>query len=176
MPAIEASQEKLRGIRGVSVPKEVHMTLRFLGDVEAKKINELSARMRTLEKHRPFSISVKGLGAFPNNREPRVVWIGAELGESFSGILSELDGILRSIPIEYDRKPFKAHITLGRVREPSKPLTDLLDSSKTLEAGSFVCNEILLMRSTLTTGGAVHSVIGTFPLEGNHSHIVDAEK
>jgi len=167
MPAVRDAQEKLRGIPGVSVPKEAHLTLRFLGDVEKKKIAELSERMRPLEAYGPFGVSVKGLGAFPNNRDPRVVWIGAELGEPFPGILSDLDKMLDSLSIRYDKKPFKAHVTVGRVRTPSRPLTEFLDKGRGTEAGMFVCSEIFLMSSELTPKGAIHSVIGAFRLSGD---------
>ena len=164
MPAIEETLAKLRDVRGISVPKEVHMTLRFLGDVEAKKIGELSAQMRSLEKYPSFNVSMKGLGAFPNNRDPRVVWIGSEPEPHFYDILSDLDRMLGTASIQYDRKPFKAHITVGRVREPSKRLIELLDENRDLAAGSFVCSEIFLMKSVLTPKGAEHSVIETIRL------------
>ena len=163
-PAILNAQEKLKGIRGVSVPKDVHLTLRFLGDVETKKIGKLSERMRSLEKYRSFNVSMKGLGAFPNNRDPRVVWIGAELGEPFYEILSELDEILNTSSISYDKKPFKAHVTIGRVRTSSEDLTNFLNEERAAEMGSFLCSEIFLMGSELTPKGAVHSVIGSFSL------------
>jgi len=163
-PVIRKAQESLRGIKGVSVPKEVHLTLRFLGDVETKKIRELSERMRSLEKYRSFSVSLKGLGAFPNVRDPRVVWIGADIGEPFYELLSELDVMLGASSIDYDKKPFKAHVTVGRVRAPSEDLTGLLTEEKATEMGSFLCPEIFLMKSELTPNGAVHSVIGSYRL------------
>ena len=166
-PAVEEARERLRGIGGVSVPGDVHLTLRFLGDVKAEKIKELSGRMRSLEGHRPFSVSMRGLGAFPNIRDPRVIWIGADMGEGFYDILSDLDGILEKSSISYDKKPFKAHVTIGRVKTPSRGLTDLLGKEKGLEAGSFVCSEIFLMGSELAPGGAVHSVIDSFRLAGD---------
>lgn len=166
-PEVLRIRERLRGIGGVGVPKDVHLTLRFLGDVDAGKIETLSAHMASLEEYRPFSVSLKGAGAFPDVKDPRVVWIGAELGDPFRSILSDLDRMLNASSVEYDRKPFKAHVTVGRVRTPSKDLTDLLDEEKNASAGSFLCSEIFLMGSTLTSGGAVHSVIDEFRLNGS---------
>jgi 2'-5' RNA ligase len=74
--------------------------------------------------------------------------------------------MLGSLSIQYDKKPFKAHVTIGRVRTPSRSLTEFLDSGCGSEAGSFVCPEIFLMGSDLTPKGAVHSVIDTFRLSG----------
>ena len=163
-PAVRKAQESLMRIKGVSVPKEVHLTLRFLGDVDAKSIKELSERMRSLEKYKQFSVSMKGLGAFPNVRDPRIVWIGADLGEPFYDILSDLDRMLDACSIGYDKKPFKAHVTIGRVRAQSEGLSDILREEKGTEMGSFLCPEVLLMKSELTPKGAVHSVIGSFKL------------
>ena len=164
MPAVADIRERLRSIRGISVPGSVHLTLRFLGDVDANKIKELSERMRSLEEHRSFNVSVEGLGAFPNAREPRVVWIGADLGDPFRSILSDLDRMLDSLVIDYDRRPFKAHVTVGRVNRRSEPITDILNRSKDMYAGSFRCTEIRLMKSVLTPEGAKHSAVGTFRL------------
>ncbi len=165
-PAVLGAMEKLRGIKGVSVPKDVHMTVRFLGDVESRKIKDLSERMRPLEEYSPFSVSMKGLGAFPNVRDPRVVWIGAEIGDPFRDILEDIDGMLKASRIDYDKKPFKAHMTIGRVKAPSEHLTGLLNDCREMEIGSFVCSEIFLMKSELTPKGAVHSVIDAFSLAG----------
>ena len=163
-PSIRTAQEKLRSIKGTNVPKEIHLTLRFLGDVESKKIRELSERMKALEKYETFNVAMKGLGAFPNNKEPRVVWIGAELGEPFKDILSDLDGMLEASSISYDMKPFKAHVTIGRVKTPSGALTSILNDERSTDFGSFSCPKILLMKSDLTQNGAVHSVIASFRL------------
>jgi 2'-5' RNA ligase len=163
-PQIKDALGKLREIQGISVSKEIHLTLRFLGDVETKKIKELTAKMKTLEQYHSFSVSVKGMGAFPNNKEPRVVWIGADLGSPFNEILSTIEKMLDSSSIDFDTKPFKAHVTLGRVRDPSQKLTDLLTEYRNIDAGSFVCNEIFLMSSQLTPGGAKHSIVASYKL------------
>jgi 2'-5' RNA ligase len=163
-PQIKDALGKLRDIRGIGVSKEVHLTLRFLGDVETKKLKELSTKMKALEEFHSFSISMKGMGAFPNIKEPRVVWIGADMGSLFPEILSKLDKILDSSSIDYDKKQFKAHITLGRVRDPSTKLTTLLTENRNLEAGSFDCRQICLMSSQLTPNGAKHSVIASYKL------------
>ncbi|AIZ56231.1 2',5' RNA ligase family [Candidatus Methanoplasma termitum] len=169
MPPIQDSLKELKDIRGVGVSKEIHLTLRFLGDVDASKLKKLSAHMRSLENYHNFDVSMKGIGAFPNNNSPRVVWIGSAPGEPFSSILSDLDKMLDSIGIDYDRKPFKAHITIGRVRDPSKRLTEFINENKELEVGSFVCSEIFLMKSVLTAQGAEHSVIDSFHLHKEKS-------
>jgi len=164
MPAVMDIKETLTDISGVAVPRDIHMTLRFLGDVDTKKIDSLSELMGSLEKHPSFDVSMNGLGAFPNIRDPRVVWIGAELGTPFYDILSDIDGMLDSLSIDCDRKPFKAHVTVGRVKRRSESLTNLFNKHRSLEIGSFRCTELLLMKSSLTPSGAKHTVIGTFRL------------
>ena len=164
MPPIRDSLKELKDIRGVSVPKEVHLTIRFLGDVDASKIGKLSAQMRSLEEYSAFDVSMNGIGAFPNNNSPRVVWIGSILGDPFQSILSDIDKMLDAAGIDYDKKPFKAHITIGRVRDTSKRLTGFINEHRDLDVGSFVCSDIFLMKSVLTAKGAEHSVIDSFHL------------
>jgi 2'-5' RNA ligase len=167
MPAIQDIQKKLRGIPGISVPRDVHMTLRFLGDVDTGKLKKLSSEMKALEEYSTFNVSMKGLGAFPHNKDPRIVWIGAEMGSPFYDILSDIDEMLDRTSVDYDRKPFKAHVTVGRVKNASKNLADLLNECRSIEVGSFVCPRIYLMSSRLTPDGAKHSVIDTFKLKNN---------
>jgi len=109
---------------------------------------------------------LKGMGAFPTAKEPHVVWVGARLGDTFYKILSDVDIMLDACSVCYDKKPFKAHVTVGRVRTPSKQLTDLISEYHEVEVGSLRCSEILLMSSKLTPKGAVHSVMDTFRLTG----------
>jgi 2'-5' RNA ligase len=165
MQPITDVQKRLKEMSGISVPKDVHLTLKFLGDVNSRKLKELSAKMRPLEEYSAFNVSLKGFGAFPHNKDPRVVWIGAELGAPFYEILSDIDRILDDTQIPYDKKPFKAHVTVGRVKEPSRNLTNLLNECQSLEIGSFVCPRIYLMSSRLTSDGARHSIIDTFKLK-----------
>ena len=164
-PQIKEAQRKLREIPGISVPGEVHLTLRFIGEADDKKINSLKKRMQSLEDFPSFKVSMKGMGAFPNIKEPRVVWIGADMGDPFYKILSSLEKMLDDSSLDYDDKPFKAHVTLGRVKSPSSKLTSLITENRDLEAGSFVCNNICLMGSELRPTGAVHSLIASYVLK-----------
>ncbi|MCL1979069.1 MAG: RNA 2',3'-cyclic phosphodiesterase [Methanomassiliicoccaceae archaeon] len=164
LPAVRDILERLGEIEGISVPRNIHMTLRFLGDVEKEKIKELESRMISLEKYRSFKVSLKGMGVFPNANNPHIIWIGAEIEDPFTDILSDLDRMLEASSINYDKKPFKAHVTVGRIRTPSVEFANLLAEKQELEAGYFICREIFLMSSKLTPRGAVHSVVNSFHL------------
>jgi len=164
-PQIKEAQKKLREIPGISVPEEVHLTLRFIGEADGKKIDLLKKKMLALEDFRSFRVSMKGMGAFPNIKEPRVVWIGADMGDPFYKILSSLEKMLDDSSLDYDNKPFKAHVTLGRVKTPSSKLTSLITENRDLEAGSFDCHGICLMGSELRPTGAVHSLVASYGLK-----------
>ena len=157
-------KKRLRGTHAVNVPDKIHLTLRFLGDVPEKKIKELSKLMKNLESYPSFDISLKGAGAFPNAREPRVVWIGAEIGEPFLSIFRDIEKMLNDLSIEYDGRKFKPHVTLGRVRRRSDEIADIIDRFKDADAGSFRCSEVFLMGSVLRPEGAEHTVIETIHL------------
>ncbi|MCL1984104.1 MAG: RNA 2',3'-cyclic phosphodiesterase [Methanomassiliicoccaceae archaeon] len=166
-PILAEIREKLRRTSAVNVPDKVHMTLRFLGDVSEKKIKELSERMKDLEDHSSFGVSLKGIGAFPNSEGPRVIWIGAELGGPFFAIFRDIEKMLNDLSVEYDKKRFKAHVTLGRVRKRSDLIADIIEGYKDADAGSFRCSEIHLMGSVLTPEGAEHTIIRTAHLADN---------
>ena len=165
-PAIAEIKEELRKTSAVNVPDKMHLTLRFLGDVPENKIKELSDRLKKLEEHPPFDVLLRGTGAFPNVREPKVVWIGAEPGEPFLQILHEAEKILNDLSIGFDKRKFRAHVTIGRVRRRSDDIAQILDRFRDADAGSFRCSEIYLMGSVLTPEGAKHTVMGTIRFAG----------
>jgi 2'-5' RNA ligase len=100
-------------------PEAMHLTLRFLGDTPTGSLPELAAALDTLaEGHAPFNLHLAGLGCFPNPRRPRVLWVGLAGDEArLAALKAGLDGALASLGRPPEGKPFRAHLTLGRVRE-----------------------------------------------------------
>lgn len=162
---LNAVLSDLKKIPGVSVSREIHLTLQFIGDVEEDKIRTLSEKIQKLHEHPSFVIDLKGIGAFPGTKRPRVVWIGAYPAEPMRAMVEDIRSILDSLRIEYDNRSFKAHVTIGRVKDPSQQLTEFLMSNENREIDSFTCNEVDLMKSILTQQGAVHSIIAAVCLK-----------
>lgn len=164
--SISNIQNTLKGSPGLRISRDIHITMKFLGDTDLKKIELLKERMNILSSHEPFNIDLKGLGAFPNARSPKVVWIGVHSNEVLENIADQITTMLDSLSVNYDDKPFKGHVTVARVNYSDPGLSKVIDSHQDTEFGSFTCSEIKIMKSDLTPKGAVHSVLETVKLSG----------
>ena len=151
-------------------PEAIHLTLKFLGNITWKKVEEISQAVSPVVKEvRPFALRPEGLGAFPNLRAPRVVWVG--VGGDLEVLLTlqgRVDQALSLLGFERE-KGFSPHLTLGRVREKAPPrIRELLGRELgELEVPgmtSFQVASVSLMRSTLTPSGAIYSRLASFAL------------
>lgn len=146
------------GVR-CSPPGQLHITLRFVGDVDASRIDRMERCVRAaVEGIHPFEISVAGVGAFPNRSRPSVVWVGASPQDILAGMADRIGAELDSAGIDYDGKPFKSHVTVGRCRGPAD-LSAVFDRYGRTEFTRFVCSHVDIMGSELTPRGAMHRVL-----------------
>lgn len=161
-------QDKLRGKvkRATWVRRtEMHVTLRFLGDCEddfAPEVGEMLSD--ALVDHHPFDALVKGAGAFPNPRRPKVFWVGIEDGGGFAELAHVTNLALAALGLPAPAKPFQPHITLCRLRGPwlgglPRQLEELT------ELGSFKIDRLVLYRSDLHPVAPQHTELRTFPLK-----------
>jgi 2'-5' RNA ligase len=142
--------------------KSIHITLKFLGDVEEARLPQIKEIMENAVKNvQPFTVSIEGTGAFPDDRRPRVLWVGVQKGfETLIRLAADLDSQLAALGFELEKRPYSPHLTLGRVRSP-KQIDTVIDMmhSMTFHAGDFLNEDILLMRSDLRPDGAVYTVL-----------------
>jgi len=138
---------------------QMHMTMRFIGDIDDGKTKKVVRCIeQAVEGMDPFMITLKGSGCFPNKKRPSVLWIGAYPQDVLKGISDRIASNLKAANIQFDEKPFKSHITVGRCKGPVD--TDaFLEVYKDTEFTSFSCDEILVMRSELGPKGAKHTVL-----------------
>ena len=162
--AFESLLKDVSEIRNVRAPPagQVHITLLFLGKTDERDLPKVvKAVEKATEGIRPFEITVKGIGAFPDARHPRVVWAGADpaalLARISKGIAAGLSGI------EYDSKPFKSHVTIGRCQGQAD-ISSLVERFSGKDIARFECGEVLVMKSVLGPSGAKHSVVERIPL------------
>ena len=151
--------------QAVRLPSEAswHLTLKFLGDVPRRALPKLLARATArLQSEQPFDVSLAGLGAFPNARVARVLWIGVgEGGARLAKLARKLDAAARGVGAPRERRPFHAHLTIGRLREPGHIPLERLPSP----AGSgFSVEEVVLYESRLSSSGATYSPLAHLPL------------
>lgn len=147
---------------------KIHITLKFLGDIETEKIDKISAVIKNCSgDFKKFAITLSDLGCFPDTTKPRVVWIGIANGkETLKSINTKIENELENIGIKKESRDFKAHITLGRVRS-FKNTVDLTKKMKEINLENFreiTVQDITLYQSTLTPKGAVYSPLETYEL------------
>ena len=143
-------------------PDQYHVTLRFIGDTDitdVKKIeNVLHAGIHIPERIR---LDIAGLASFGPRKRPRVIWVGFEETDFFENLKSEVDRVLEMCGIPATEQPFRAHLTLGRVRS----LQNLQDYYLTVEAmnqqfsGSVIFEKLVFFRSILGPRGPEYHVL-----------------
>jgi len=151
----------LRSCKGVrpSPPEQLHITLRFIGDIEEARIPALvSAVKAACEGSGPFEVSIRGMGCFPNERCPSVVWVGAEPHDRLTALSNGISKELKRARFRFDEKPFKSHITVGRCNGPTD-VSGVLAQFRDAELHTFECDHVTVVRSFLGPSGARHKTV-----------------
>ena len=152
-----------RGVRPVKT-EQLHLTLRFLGDTDEGLVNDLEGLMDTsVEDLSPFRLTFHGVGAFPNPRKPRVVWIGLEGAEPLSVIAERLEKGVVELGFVPEKRGFRPHATVARIKNLRRGgrLSSLLTQWNDESFGSMEVNSIHLKSSKLTPQGAIHTTVHT---------------
>ncbi len=149
--------------------QQLHVTLNFLGNVRDEKIPRICEILRErLVQHGPFAIQLSGLGAFPKNRRPRVIWMGIGQGKSpLCQIHYDLAEHLDELRLEQDRKAYRPHLTLGRIRDQHRwpeSMIEYLESDPQPTMDTIAVDELVLFASHRESSGAVHTVMDRVPL------------
>ncbi len=158
-----------RGIRWVP-PENIHLTLKFLGEVEDDRVPEIGRRLSEISSgHSPISLRVRGAGAFPSLRSPQVIWVGSEVSPGLESLYREIEEAMAALGFERERRDFNPHLTLGRVkdRRALDPVMKELQLMKDQDWGAVEVTEVVLMKSVLTPKGAEYSRVSVFPLSGS---------
>lgn len=139
----------------------IHFTLRFFGDVSYSHVEKIENCLDSVHFDE-FTTDVYGVGAFPTNRKPRVIWVGLRENEKLMVELkSQIDECLKTIGHKRERRAYTPHATIARVRRvyDRDRLGMNLDSLSETEIGMMTVNEFTLMKSTLTPSGPIYDVI-----------------
>ncbi len=141
----------------------LHLTLKFIEDLESDRIPKLLfSAARKLAAVEPFRVALSGSGAFPSLRAARVLWIGVgEGGAQLARIARKLDRSAGSQGVPRDPRPFRAHLTLARLREPAALAADALPAPDSL---AFSVEDIVLYESRLSSTGAIYVPLTRLPL------------
>ncbi len=166
-PSLESLADQLRAASAslkVVSTDQLHLTVKFLGETGEGLVPEIETAIReACADVRPFDVTVRGTGAFPGLSRMNVIWVGIEGAEPIARIAAVLESSLESLGFEAERRPWKAHVTLARV----KGHRDLDRVRRILEArhdevfGGHRLDRIHLKRSVLTSAGAQYSIVAT---------------
>ena len=152
-------------------PEQCHLTLNFLGNVEEEKIPGLVASVRAgTGGFAPFQLTSAGVGVFPNVRQPRVLWAGVRsISEQLVTLHDATSNAVRELLPAEDKK-FVGHITIGRAKAPGRAdaqaIADFVRAHAGTLLGSWSCASIEIMRSELSSSGAIHTVYESISLGG----------
>ena len=146
--------------------ENLHLNLKFLGEIGEAQASQVKSRLARLSL-KGADVAVRGVGAFPTAERPRVVWAGVAPEDEHlvlpiaEGVITALEGIG-----ERDDRPYRPHITLGRVRTGRnlRELVEVLRRNAGREFGSAGLREIKLKSSALTPSGPIYRDEGVYPL------------
>ena len=154
-------------------PAKVHLTLKFLGNVPLDRIQEITAALKeACAEVSPFIMDVSGLGCFPTTNNPRVVWVGVQEETGRLKRLQErVEERLAVLGFKPERRPFRAHLTLGRVRKQAhvgarRIIGGIVSTTSVGDLGQMEVGEISLMKSKLHPTGAEYIRLHSIPLLG----------
>ncbi|MCK4941094.1 RNA 2',3'-cyclic phosphodiesterase [candidate division WOR-3 bacterium] len=138
----------------------LHITLKFLGEIDEKKKVEITPVIREIGKrYSPFNAQLTGLGCFPNPRNPRVLWLGVKEGsEMLCNIAAEIEKALARFGFK-EEKRFHPHLTIGRIKTFCK-IDHILEKAITSEP--FSVNALTLFKSTLKPDGPIYTALDEF--------------
>jgi len=152
-------------------PQNIHLTLKFLGDVSAANIGILTEMLRAeADSCPPFEIHISGLGSFPNSKRPRVLFIGIQAPAELEALQRGIESGAAKLGYESEERGFSPHLTLGRVRQSNlasdqQRIRKALEGAKIDSLGTARVDSVHLYKSDLKPSGSVYTKLFSAPLQ-----------
>lgn len=149
----------------------MHLTLKFLGDVSPNNVEFLVQMLRNEAALVPaFDIHLAGLGSFPNLRRPRVIYVGIQAPAALDALQRGIEAAARRLGYESEERPFSAHLTLGRLRQNAtaveqQQIRRALESTQVDVFGTARVDSLHLYKSDLNPGGSIYTRLHSAPLK-----------
>jgi RNA 2',3'-cyclic 3'-phosphodiesterase len=161
---IERLKPKAPGARWVR-PEGMHITLKFIGHIDAAKLDAIQNALSKVYSPNAVELQFRGVGFFPNDRRPRVVWCGINASPNLARIAEVIEAGLEPIGIAREERAFSPHLTLARFNEPGRAdeLARAADELAERVFGSACETEFHLFESTTKPTGAVYKKLASFP-------------
>lgn len=160
-------------------PEGVHLTLKFLGNIDSRRVDTLSeALTRAVGRHTAFSLQLGQAGAFPNLHRPRVLWVGID-GDmtALATLQADVEGELAGVGFAKEEREYNPHLTLARIRNGSQPssverVTGILTSNPVNRHLKIPVTRMSLMRTELHPNGAIHRRMVSIPLWDGYRNLI----
>ena len=160
------------GVRWVD-PLAIHLTVKFLGDIDPSLVADLLEAMKSVAQATPgerFSLRLSGLGLFPNPAQPRVLWVGLDGDlDALRALQEKTEVAMSGLGFAREGRPFSPHLTLGRVRggvsaDLRRRVGSTLAGTDMEDGEPWEPEPVHLIQSTLTPQGAVYTDLGAVPI------------
>ncbi|TFI57374.1 RNA 2',3'-cyclic phosphodiesterase [Sphingomonas parva] len=153
------------GVRGArwQTDDQLHLTLRFIGDVDRHQAEDVDAALSSLH-HPRFDLALDGIGAFDRRGAPTVLWAGVSPIAPLKSLHKKIDQALVRAGLEPERRAYAAHITLARIARGGGPVEPFLVGAGSVSSPPFPVDEFVLCQSHLTPAGAVYETVARYAL------------
>ena len=150
--------------------EKIHLTLKFFGNIEESRIDPIFRSIEEpVRKTLPFSLKVRGVGAFPHLKNPRVIWIGlVDEKEVLTSFQKQIETQLEKIGFQPENRPFHPHLTLGRMKSSrgKEELVGRMEKHREEEFGDFQVERVVLFKSDLKPSGPIYTLLRELRLGG----------
>lgn len=163
-------QHGLRGARWVA-PEALHLTLRFIGNVDGRQAEDIDAALTTL-RFDAFPLALAGIGRFGEGRKLRALWVGVEENPLLLRLQTKIEQLLQRAGLPPEARKFKPHITLARFKGgKGSRVEEFLAQHTLFRSEAFLVRQVVLYSSFLGHGGALYRVEALYELitEGGHA-------
>lgn len=146
-------------------PENLHVTLKFLGEVPETKLDSVRTALGQIRSKRPVTLEFRGLGFFPNEKHPRVFWAGIEASTNLVKLAEDIEGSMVKLGFPREQRLFSPHLTLARFERPGVPekLRSAIAENTQREFGVLRTSEFHLFQSRLKPSGAEYTTLASFP-------------
>jgi 2'-5' RNA ligase len=142
----------------------LHVTLKFIGETSPEKTDEIKTSLASIPLRAPIPITFRGLGFFPDERRPHVLWAGIKAGAELAALAGAVETALEPLGIPREAREFSPHLTLARLETPRvlEAFKDAVKNAGRLAFGRTTAGEFHLYQSVLKPGGAEYTRLATF--------------
>ena len=156
-----SSGKKARWVRR----ENLHVTLKFIGEADPTKLDAIVATLSAIRSEQPIELRFRGLGFFPNEKRPRVLWAGIDASPNLGPLVCDIDQGLQTLGFPCEKRAFTPHLTLARFEMAgiSKELRATVQENAARDFGTLNRSELHLIESKLKSSGAEYTTLHSFP-------------